>query len=228
MRDLVFYTCFLGSDYNWANLIPTCPSTTYPCYYFTNNMNNFNRAKSANWTPIFVDIEIKHDMIESSFQSKIFKSCPHTLDILDKHKYSCYFDSKHNVNVEKIEELVDILENSDYSIILPKHPSKFTCIWEEFDLAMQFDKYRAEKDKSMAYIENQLTTLSDKVKYHLTTQFIIRKHTDKTRELNELWYKHIQECGIMCQLSFFFIQQLYSEVVFPIEYQHCYCYCYPV
>lgn len=228
MRDLVFYTCFLGSDYNWANLIPTCPSEIYPCYYFTNNMNNFNRAKSANWTPIFVDIEIKHDMIESSFQSKIFKSCPHTLDILDKHKYSCYFDSKHNVDVEKIEELVDILENSDYSIILPKHPSKFTCIWEEFDLAMQFDKYRAEKDKSMAYIENQLTALSDKVEYHLTTQFIIRKHTEKTRELNELWYKHIQECGIMCQLSFFFIQQLYSDIVYPIEYQQCYCYCYPV
>jgi hypothetical protein len=225
--DIVFYTCFFGNDSNWANLIPSCPTTKYPCYYFTNNPNTFAKLSGTNWIPIFLnDFEIKHDMVESAFQAKLLKSCPHKFDIINKHKYNCYFDSKHNVDADKIEKWVEFLENNKYEIILPKHPLNFTCVWEEYNLAMQYEKYAKEGGKSKQYIESQLNTLSDKVDYHLATQFIIRKNTSKISELNEVWYTHIIECGIMCQLSFFFIQQLYKEYVYPIAYQDCYSYCF--
>ena len=32
-------------------------------------------------------------------------------------------------------------------------------------------------------------------------------------ELNNTWYKHIQECGIQCQISFFFVKQLFPDII---------------
>ena len=228
MNDIVFYTCFFGSDYNWANLIPNCPSKQFPCFYFTNNINTYSRLQGTGWITVFVDIPIKEDNTESSFDAKRLKACPHHYEMLNEHKYSCYFDSKHNVDVVKIEGLVEILEQNDkLSIMIPKHPSNFHLIWEEYNLAITIDKYKAEKDKYFKYIHKQLdNNFSDTVETHYTTQFILRKNNEVSQELNELWYSHIQECGIMCQLSFFFIQQIFKENICSLNYQECYNYCF--
>lgn len=224
MCDLVFYTCFFGSNYNWANLIPECPSTTYPCYYYTNNINTFNNLQGTNWKGIYLDVPIHHDAVQSALDAKHLKACPHEYEQLKSHKYICYFDSKHNVDEKKIENLILLME-PQFDILIPKHPCNFTNVWQEYDMAMGVEKYNTEKEKNKTYIEKQLANnLSENVKHHLTTQFILRKNTEICKTLNETWYKHIQECGIMCQISFFFIQQIYKDIILPIEYQECYCY----
>lgn len=230
MCDLVFYTCFFGSDNNWANLIPKCPSNIYPCYYYTNNLNTFARLEGTNWKGILLDVPIHYDNVQSAMDAKHLKACPHEYKELNSHKYICYFDSKHNVDEKKIEFLIqNQMEIPDgFDVLIPKHPCNFTCIWEEYDMAMGVEKYNAEKEKNKVYIEKQLENLSENVKHHLTTQFILRKNTEICKTMNDTWYKHIQECGIMCQLSFFFIQQIYKDIIFAIEYGECYCYNYCV
>ncbi len=34
-------------------------------------------------------------------------------------------------------------------------------------------------------------------------------------ELNNTWYKHILECGIQDQISFFFVKQLFEPFIHP-------------
>jgi hypothetical protein len=235
-RDIVFYTVFFGTDRNWANLIPRRPSSKHPCYFFTNNLNTYNRILAqrtdANereiWSPVFVDIPPKDDNVLSAFDAKHLKACPHLYEMCNEHKYICYFDSKHNVDEPRIEALCDFLESSDeVCVIMPEHPCNFNKVWEEYELAITVDKYAAEKDKYRSYIQKQLANnFSDTVKTHLTTQFILRKNNAVSKELNELWYSHIRECGIMCQLSFFFVQQIFAENIRAIKYQECYSYCF--
>jgi len=43
------------------------------------------------------------------------------------------------------------------------------------------------------------------------TGFILRKNSDMTNKINEIWFEHIKQCGIECQISFFFIYQMYKE-----------------
>lgn len=227
--ELVFYTCFFGNNENWANLIPDVPSEKYNCFYFTNNIDTWKRVSTTKWKPIFIDVPIKNNNTQSAFDSKHLKSCPHLYEMLNVYDYICYFDSKHNVNVDLIERWVLFLKHSPFSIILPKHPCHFKSVWEEFNLSMTIDKYSEEKDKCLAYIEKQLNNnFKEKVNHHLTTQFIIRKNNNTTQELNEMWYEHIKEGGIMCQISFFFVQQMYENIIFPIQYQDCYSYCFSV
>jgi hypothetical protein len=35
----------------------------------------------------------------------------------------------------------------------------------------------------------------------------------KIIEMNTLWFDNIQDCGIQCQISFFFVKQLFSECI---------------
>jgi len=37
----------------------------------------------------------------------------------------------------------------------------------------------------------------------------------KMIEINTEWFKHIQECGIQCQISLFFIKQLFDDFIYP-------------
>ena len=49
-----------------------------------------------------------------------------------------------------------------------------------------------------------------------------KKKNVLTNKINDLWFEHIKECGIECQISFFFISQLYSDYIRPIESYECY------
>jgi hypothetical protein len=110
------------------------------------------------------------------------------------------------------------LLNSNYLYIIPKHPFLKPNIWNEYNESIKQERYAIEKDKYKNYIENQLNNgLSETDDVHYTTHFIIRKKSNMTNIINELWYKHILECGIECQISFFFIQQIYKKYIYPIE-----------
>ena len=216
---IVFYTCFFGDNNNSANKINNAPSLYYDCYYFTNNKENIKLLKHTNWIPIFINIPIKKTLNENAMDSKELKACPHHFAILNNYEYSCYFDSKLNVNSYKIEKLINaVYQNNNYLYIVSIHPFVKSNIWQEYIESQYQERYRLEKDNYVKYIVKQLNSgLKEDSDFHYQTGLIIRKSSSKTNEINELWYKHIKECGIECQISFFFIQQIYKKYIYPID-----------
>ena len=225
-KKIVFYTCFFGGNNNIANIIQAPPSQIYDCYYFSNNLDTLNSLKNTNWIPIFVNIPIKDSDTDNAMDSKELKACPQHFDVLNNYKYNCYFDSKIIVDENKVINMIDtILSNTDYLYIIPKHQFVKPNVWNEYNEALKQKRYEIEKDKYKNYILNQLHNgLLAEDNVHYTTHFIIRKKSKKTHEINELWFKHIKECGIECQISFFFIQQIYKKYIYPIETYDGYSY----
>ena len=101
--------------------------------------------------------------------------------------------------------------------MIPIHPFLNTnSVWNEFNESLKQERYKLEKIKYENYIYKQMIYgLTDYMSNsnHYTTHLIIRKNNDIIRELNSKWYEHIQECGIECQISFYFIQQIYKNFI---------------
>ena len=211
--NIKFYTCFFGDNNNPSYKIPPVPSKYYKCYYFTNNITLIEQLKQTDWIIVVVDIPVKNDLIKDAFDSKIFKCCPHFYKELNDAEYICYFDSKIEVNSNRvISHILDF--NREEVLILPKHPFITQNIWDEYDEAVKQPRYDKQKNIYIKYINNKLNRgFNSHVDFHATTHFIIRKNTKKCNEINEEWYSNVLECGIMCQISFFFIQQMYNKSI---------------
>lgn len=217
---IIFYTCFFGNDRNEAYKIPEIPSLQYECYYFTNNINIYNELKKTKWISIFIkDIPIKNNLVKDAFDSKLFKSCPHLLKQLQDCDYTCYFDSKINISCDRCLQHIENMNKLNKLMLLPKHPFIKNNVWDEYNEAITHSKYNIEKNNYTKYINHQLTENKQvSMPIHYTTQFIIRKNCNTVNTINETWYKHIKDCGIMCQISFFFIQQIFNEYILDIDY----------
>ena len=231
MKNLAFYTCYFGGKSNYSRLTPPLPSTKYDCYYFTNDIDIYNKLNGTSWIAIYMnDIPIHNDHIKDSMEPKKIRCCPHKFDVLNTYEYLCWFDSKIKVYEDKVEELVEKLSNDPNKIIvLSKHPysNKFNSVWDEFNLAMDVPKYNAQKNQNIKYINMQINNgFSDKINIHFCGGWNIRKMCKKTEEFGELWYEHIQECGIQDQISLQFIQQKYIDNIIPVKYQETWKYFY--
>jgi len=221
-KKVAVYTCFFGSDDNGAFVINE-PELKYDCYYFTNNKKMIEKLKSSKWKGIYVDIPIKNNLTLDSFDSKKLKACPHYFDILNKYDITIYMDSKLKLK-KNIYKLIEDFDKSNYSYVIPKHPFLHD-VWGEYNECLSQPRYEIEKDKYKKYIEKNLEKgYKNKLDYHYTTCFIIRKNDKKTNEINDRWYENIIECGIECQISFFFIQQMFNNFIFTIEPQFHYSY----
>ena len=76
-------------------------------------------------------------------------------------------------------------------------------------------RYYIQRERYYNYIMKQLKNgLYVNTLYHCITGLLIRnmKHK-KIIELNQTWYNHILECGIQCQISFFFVKQLFPDCI---------------
>jgi len=226
-RTIVFYTCYMGNDDNVSFNIPKLPSYIYDCYYFTNNKFLYDKLKNTGWYRILLEnILIKDNDRDNTFDSKEIKACPNHFDILKNYKFSCYFDSKININEDRIKYHIDELTKTNKLFILPKHPFINNNVWHEYNVAIKYQKrYYIESEKYKNYINKQLSLgLKDVMPIHYTTHFIIRKNTILTNIINDMWYMDIKECGIECQISFFFIQQIYNDFICNINYCDGYSY----
>jgi hypothetical protein len=75
-------------------------------------------------------------------------------------------------------------------------------------------RYAIDKQRYKKYIVKQLARgYNEEVETHFQTGFIIRK--GDCRDINEAWFKDIQEAGIECQISFFFVQQMFPGAIVP-------------
>jgi len=225
-KKIAFYTLFFGNDANWANLIPHVPSEHHDCYYFTNNQQTYNKVTWSKWSYIFMDhIPIHNDDVKDAMSTKEMKACPHRFPILDQYDYTVYFDSKNFLDADKIIKLIEDLDHSNSHMILPEHSCHFHNVWDEYNLCLKYPKYASQQTQYKAYLDKYLQLgFTEHINTHYTTHLIIRKKSDTTREINETWFRHIQECGIECQISFSIVQQLYQDTIQPIEYLSCYSY----
>lgn len=218
-NHICYYTVFIGSNNNSAFKIPKLPSHYYDCYYYTNNKKLYDLLQNTKWKSKFLEIEMSDDEIKSAMDAKHLKARPDLYDDLNKYNYTVYFDSKLNLYCDKdIEKIIDT-EMKQYPMILRRH-NNLKNVGEEFNEAMTQERYKKEKYKYIAYINKNLEKgLLPTTKNHYITGFIIRDNSSPiVKEINKTWYEHILECGIECQISFFFIQQLYSNYIGIIEF----------
>jgi hypothetical protein len=217
---LAFYTYFYGCNNNPAYKIPQIPSLKYDCYYFTNNPDLYvTIKKTSKWIAIFDDKPISTDPIISCMTGKHIKTCPHLYSPINKYDYLCYLDSKlDKVSEQFVEGYIKkyFIEN-EYALLLRKHWYINGSVYNEFNESMGQNRYFVEREKYKSYIERQVKNgLSENTTTHSACGFLIRNMKHKNmNELNETWYTHIQECGIQDQISFFFVKQLYENIILP-------------
>ena len=227
-KKLAYYTCFLGNERNWAFLVPRTPSEKYDCYYFTNNDTMFKYVSDTKWIPIKLDVPVQNNDILDCMNTKPIRTCPHKLKELEGYKYVCWFDSKLDVDENKIDQLIEELDNNDKKMVLCKHPYQFDTVWGEYNEAIKYPKYGVQKDMYKKYIESKLESgISENLPVHYCGGFTIRNLTDdKVIAFNEDWLENINQCGIEDQISLQFVHQNYTDIIHPIEYKWCWDYNY--
>ncbi len=223
MVKLAFYTGFFGGDSNWAAIIPPIPFSDYDCYYYTNNNSVFNRLNSTAWKRVWVDTPIYNDNVRDAMSSKELRCCPERFPELTEYEYVCWMDSKMKfTNDENFKKMLEALLSSDAIVAATHHPLPYKTVWDEYETAIQYEKYAREKDAYKAYIERQLQAGADPMKpQRICCGFRLMKMNERRKELGETWLSHIRQCGIEDQISWQFIHQLFETEVVVFPYQWC-------
>jgi hypothetical protein len=230
MKRLAYYTCFFGGDLNSSKLIPPRPSDTDDCYYFTNNKDIYNQLEGTPWIRVFMNsIPIHNDHVLDTTESKELRACPHRFEPLGSYEYLVWFDSKLQVFPEVVQRCISMLDKSDQCVVLTKHSysDRYKTVWDEYNLAITYDKYRQQADRYKSYIESKIARgYSETLSVFYCGGFSIRKRCSKTIEFNECWYKNIQECGIEDQISLHFVEQDFRSYILGLAYQESWKYFY--
>jgi hypothetical protein len=217
---LAFYTCFFGADNNERNFIPPVPSLSHACYYYTNNDRTMDRLMNTGWIPV----RLEKPNLDSVMLAKWVKSCPHMLPELRSFTATCYFDSALALNGDEVVTLAThMVKYSSYHVCMARHPfiSKTwpPSAYSEWREASLQPRYAEKADVYCEYIREQVESgLKDTDDIHFATGFIIRRNNAVCRAMGEVWWAHICRTGILCQLSFFFVQQMFRQHIFDIEF----------
>jgi hypothetical protein len=180
------------------------------------------KLKETSWIGIFQDISTTDDLIESCMLGKRIKTQPNEYDELKSYDYLCYLDSILNkVSETFVEDFIQkyFIENN-YALLLRQHVFIHDSnVWNEYHESMQQERYRKQSEQYCNYIHQQVAQgLQVRTDYHCQCGFLIRnmKH-EKMIDINTTWYRHIQECGIQDQISFFFVKQLFPEYIYAFK-----------
>jgi hypothetical protein len=226
MKFLAYYTVFCGSDWQCKGVaypvgrIPPTPSDVNDCYYFTNNRNLYDKIKETKWIPVFIDTPHTDDILSSNMIAKEPKAAPHHFKELLDYEYLVYHDSKMWIKGDDV--MLDLIQKycTTHMFVTRIHPSTYDdpSIYKELNTSMFQQRYQIEKSRYDAYIQKQIDLgFNPNDTFINLCGFIIRnnKHP-QINELNEMWYQHIQECGIQDQLSFYFVKQRFKGLVLGI------------
>jgi len=216
--NLAFYTCFYGSNNNTSFCIPSLPSFKYNCYYFTNNKTMLEYLKDTKWIGIYDNKPTNDDLIESCMVGKNIKVLPQNYNELKDYDYLCFLDSKvNNINELFIEKIIiEYFVKQNYALLLREHWFIHNNVWNEYNESMNQERYKFESEKYKNYIQKQINNGFDEVtEHHCACGILIRNMKHKIiNEINETWYKHIHDCGIQDQISFFFVKQLFNNYIY--------------
>lgn len=213
MNHLAVYSTYCGSTNNRTFAMQPADKR-YPHYFISNNSEILSIARNIGWTPIFLNLQVSDDPIISAMQAKIAKAIPHTISPLLEYDYLFYMDDKINVNINRMDEYVHILNESTSSVALRSHPFLLTNnVLYEFGQAVAFPIYRNQWDKTIEFISEEATKGCKLFCQLYWTSAILRnmKHPD-IESLNNIWYQSILRCGTNCQISFDIVSQQFQSV----------------
>jgi hypothetical protein len=212
--NLAFYTCFYGSNNNAAFVIPELPSFKHPCFYYTNNKSILETLKGTTWIGVWDDVQTTEDLVECSYVAKHVRVKTSEYKELQDYDYTCFLDSKlQKVNELFVEDLIaEYFIEKDYVMLLREHYCVSGNVWEEGYTSLGQPRYFSQAQMMFDYMKCQIAKGFNQItEQHGLTGLLIKnmKH-ERSRELEEVWYEHIQACGIECQISFFFVKQLFE------------------
>jgi hypothetical protein len=188
----------------------------YPSYFISNNMDVLMAAQAKGWIPIHIsDQPVVEDPVVSAMQSKIAKALPHLFEDLMQYDYLFYIDDKYAINEALVPELVAKLKESNAPLAMKRHPFLDSNVLSEYTESLKQPRYWAQRQQMSAYIAKQvedgLPLLAD---IHYATGCILRDmHHPDIEKIDQLWFDHIVQCGIECQVSFFFIARQFPNIM---------------
>ncbi|MBP0482748.1 hypothetical protein [Sagittula salina] len=181
----------------------------YPHYFVSNNRSVLKMARALGWKPIFLDLPLSGNPIESAHQAKVAKALPHLFPDLRQHRFLLYTDDKKSVKYDKYPAIVERLRDSGAAMALQESSHiKDNVLWEFTDSLHQ-PRYMQQAHQMLNYTLEQLEAGKSLQARHLfNTAFIARDMTHpRVNAMNETWYDDILSCGIDCQLAFDFLAQ---------------------
>jgi hypothetical protein len=173
--------------------------------------------------------------LSSSAASKTLKVFPqlHLPQSVSAYDFVVWFDNKFSVNLEGVERAVGSWNNS-VAAMFHTHPQlcgpwcksgrggktpfgKWCCGADvEFvECTAKQERYQLQRDKMVVYMGEEVAKgYPVHGERHFQTGFIIYNlnHPATTR-VQQMWFEHINRCGILCQISFYFVAQRFPSEV---------------
>ena len=173
-------------------------------------------STGVGWIPILDPREPTEDSNESCMMSKHVKVMPHLYPLLRGFDYTCFLDSKVGIISEDfVEDMIrkHCMETpTPAALLLRYHWYGHNNIWVEYFYSVAQERYRRESDKMLAYMERRFQEgWKEDIPIHSACGLLLRNQRHLLMNaINETWYRHIQECGLNDQVSFFFVAQIFA------------------
>jgi len=211
--NMAIYSTYCGTLKNFT--FCGCSYDEYPSYFITNNAEIIPIITANGWIPLLIEgMEPSDDPITSASQAKLAKAVPHRFEALNQYEYLFYTDDKYKLQESILPGLVASLRANSSPMAMKLHPWLKPNVLFEYTESLFQKRYLDQRESIISYMSSQLMAgLNIQTERHFTTNCILRdmRHRDIVN-LNETWYQHIQSCGIQCQISFFFVSQLYPSI----------------
>jgi hypothetical protein len=197
----------------------------YPAYFITNNRDVLPVAEANGWIPLLLEgMEPSDDPIVSATQAKLAKALPHRFEPLSQYDFLFYTDDKYKLQETILPGLAASMRANRSPMAMKLHPWLTPNVLLEYTESLGQKRYFDQRQMMIAYMTSQLNAgLKVQTDRHFTTNCILRdmRHPE-IAALNETWYQHIQACGIECQVSFFFVAQLFANITaLPDHHELC-------
>lgn len=197
----------------------------YPAYFITNNREVLPVAQANGWIPLLLEgMEPSDDPIVSATQAKLAKAMPHRFEPLSQYDFLFYTDDKYKLQETILPGLAASMRANRSPMAMKLHPWLKPNVLLEYTESLGQKRYFDQRGMMIEYISSQLMAgLKVQTDRHFTTNCILRdmRHPE-IAALNETWYQHIQACGIECQVSFFFVAQLFANITaLPDHHELC-------
>jgi hypothetical protein len=183
-------------------------------YFISNNPEILASVTKFGWIPFYLDIPIYDNVVFSAYQAKIAKALPHLFQFLEQHDYTMYLDDNLHFDVDLLSSFEALLTSNNAALGLREHDFLNSNVLAEFAESMLQKRYYALKDRTISYINAQLSkgySLEIDKLYRTGAIFRNMKHL-KIKEINEAWFENIIDCGINCQISFDILAQSYNDI----------------
>jgi len=212
LLNLAVISAYCGTTKNAT--FNACPvNSIYPHYFASNNEDVLAYAVKLGYIPIYLDVEISTDPILSCYQAKAPKVIPHTFTSLADYDYLLWKDDKISINTSRIYDYIMLMNENNSAMAVRPHPFLCGNILFEFAEAMQQDRYSRQRHKYIAYLTDEFqrgARLSCPL-YWCSAILRDMRHPE-IAVINDLWWEHMNRCGIEDQLSFDIIAQKFLSI----------------